>query len=227
MHYQSRKEWISTDREQYNQYLISTISINIIDNRVAGGTKTPEGRAKNMCVVFRANPIMYHLTADCLFVCSYNCRTIASDADLRTLLLRSRQIKYDVIAIQETKGRTETIRKTDHNELLIVGAKVDGKNVGGVGFLVNQAVVHLVDSHKIVPYPLSRDMRYPLSRDMRPSSAATDEEREEFYQLLEDTVQNERSYYKYVLARTTTAIGDSGLTSNSRNENGERLLDLL
>ncbi|KAK6036434.1 hypothetical protein COOONC_26061, partial [Cooperia oncophora] len=140
------------------------------------------------------------------FVCSYNCRTIASDADLRTLLLRSRQIKYDVIAIQETKGRTETIRrKTDHNELLIVGAKVDGKNVGGVGFLINQAVVHLVDSHKIIS-PRIAVLRL-LTKDQgaisiingyAPTSTATDEEREEFYQLLEDTIQNERTYYKYV-----------------------------
>ncbi|KAK6035405.1 hypothetical protein COOONC_27090, partial [Cooperia oncophora] len=108
--------------------------------------------------------------------------------------LRSRQIKYDVIAIQETKGRTETIRKTDHNELLIVGAKVDGKNVGGVGFLVNQAVVHLVDSHKIVSPRIAvlrlltkNQGTISIINGYAPTSAATDEEREEFYQLLEDT----------------------------------------
>ncbi|KAK6043596.1 hypothetical protein COOONC_18900 [Cooperia oncophora] len=153
---------------------------------------------------------------DCLFVCSYNCRTIASDADLRTLLLRSRQIKYDVIAIQETKGRTETIRKTDHNELLIVGAKVDGKNVGGVGFLINQAVVHLVDSHKIIS-PRIAVLRL-LTKDQgaisiingyAPTSTATDEEREEFYQLLEDTIQNERTYYK--LMPVSTALVRAGV----------------
>ncbi|KAK6048704.1 endonuclease/exonuclease/phosphatase family protein, partial [Cooperia oncophora] len=179
---------------------------------------------------------------DCLFVCSYNCRTIASDADLRTLLLRSRQIKYDVIAIQETKGRTETIRKTDHNELLIVGAKVDGKNVGGVGFLINQAVVHLVDSHKIIS-PRIAVLRL-LTKDQgaisiingyAPTSTATDEEREEFYQLLEDTIQNERTYYKYVVGDFNALIGTNHNGdwrlgphgTNSRNENGERLLDLL
>ncbi|KAK6057131.1 hypothetical protein COOONC_05354, partial [Cooperia oncophora] len=96
----------------------------------------------------------------------------------------------------------ETIRKTDHNELLIVGAKVDGKNVGGVGFLVNQAVVHLVDSHKIVSPRIAvlrlltkNQGAISIINGYAPTSTATDEEREEFYQLLEDTIQNERTYY--------------------------------
>ena len=70
------------------------------------------------------------------------------------LSLSSRLVKYDVIALQETKGRTETIRKTDHNELLIIGPKADG-NVGGVGFLINSTIAHLVDSHNNVSLRLA------------------------------------------------------------------------
>ncbi|VDO79209.1 unnamed protein product [Heligmosomoides polygyrus] len=138
-----------------------------------------------------------------LFVCTYNCRSIASEQDLRTLLCGSRNIKYDVIALQETKGRTETIRKTDHNELLIIGAKVDRKNIGGVGFLVNSAVHHLVDSHKIIS-PRIAVLRLETKDQGAISiingyAPTSDEEKEEFYKLFERTVNDEKSYYKVVV----------------------------
>ncbi|VDP16203.1 unnamed protein product [Heligmosomoides polygyrus] len=123
---------------------------------------------------------------NCLFVCTYNCRTIASEQDFRALLYRSRNIKYDVIALQETKARTETIRRTDHNELLIIGAKVDRKNIGGVGFLVNSTVHHLVDSYKIISPRVAvllletKDQgTISIINGYAPTSAATDEEKEE------------------------------------------------
>ncbi|EYB89110.1 hypothetical protein Y032_0236g3230 [Ancylostoma ceylanicum] len=65
-------------------------------------------------------------------------------------LYRSRLIKYDVIALQETKGRKETVREIEHNELLIIGAKVENRTIGGVGFLINSTVQHLVDSHESI-----------------------------------------------------------------------------
>ncbi|KAK6055479.1 hypothetical protein COOONC_07017, partial [Cooperia oncophora] len=121
------------------------------------------------------------------------CRTIASDADLRTLLLRSRQIKYDVIAIQETKGRTETIL---------------GKPITTQGLLhgLEQELVMAEclagwssssDSHKIhqctpiaVLRLLTKDQgAISIINGYAPTSTATDEEREEFYQLLEDTIR--------------------------------------
>ncbi|VDP08695.1 unnamed protein product [Heligmosomoides polygyrus] len=86
----------------------------------------------------------------------------------------------------ETKGRTETIRRTDHNELLIIGAKVDRKNIGGVGFLVNSTVHHLVDSYKIIgPRAVLRletkdQGTISIINGYAPTSVATDEEKEEF-----------------------------------------------
>ncbi|VDP01422.1 unnamed protein product [Heligmosomoides polygyrus] len=117
----------------------------------------------------------------------------------------SRNIKYDVIALQETKGRTETIRRTDHNELLIIGAMVDRKNIGGVGFLANSTVHHLVDCYKIIS-PRVAVLRLEtkdqgtisIMNGYAPTSAATDKEKEEFYKLFERTVNDEKSYYKVV-----------------------------
>uniref|UniRef100_A0A0N4W3T1 Endo/exonuclease/phosphatase domain-containing protein n=1 Tax=Haemonchus placei TaxID=6290 RepID=A0A0N4W3T1_HAEPC len=178
---------------------------------------------------------------DCLFVCSYNCRTIASGASLRMLLLSSRLVKYDVIALQETEGRTETIRKTDHNELLIIGPKANG-NVGGVGFLINSIIAHLVNSHIVVSPRLAvlrlrTDDRVAISviNAYAPTSAAPEEEREDFYRLLEKTIQEEKSYYKYVVGDLNAVVGTNcngdwrlgSYGSGDRTENGELLLNLL
>ncbi|VDP25194.1 unnamed protein product [Heligmosomoides polygyrus] len=94
--------------------------------------------------------------------------------------------------------------RTDHNELLITGAKVDRKNIGGVGFLVNSTVHHLVDSYKIIN-PRVAVLRLETKdqgtistiNGYAPTSAATNEEKEEFYKLFERTVNDEN--YKVVV----------------------------
>uniref|UniRef100_A0A7I4YM96 Reverse transcriptase domain-containing protein n=1 Tax=Haemonchus contortus TaxID=6289 RepID=A0A7I4YM96_HAECO len=68
-----------------------------------------------------------------------------------------------------------------------------------------------------------------------PTSVAAEEEREEFYRLLEKTIQEEKSYYKYVVGDFNAVVGTncSGdwrlgpYGSGDRTENGELLLNLL
>uniref|UniRef100_W6NAJ6 Endonuclease exonuclease phosphatase domain containing protein n=1 Tax=Haemonchus contortus TaxID=6289 RepID=W6NAJ6_HAECO len=83
---------------------------------------------------------------DCLRICTYNCRTIASKADQTILNETSKRLRFDVIALQETKTKETAIKKTNDGHLFVLGAKVDGKNVGGVGFLVHRRIEHLIDS---------------------------------------------------------------------------------
>ncbi|VDO74552.1 unnamed protein product [Heligmosomoides polygyrus] len=138
-------------------------------------------------------------------------------------------------ALQETKGRTETIRRTDHNELLSIAAKVDRKNIGGVGFLVNSTVHHLVDSYKIISPRVAvlrletKDQEtISIINGYAPTSAATDEEKEEFYKLFERTVKDEKSYYKVVVGDFNATVGTNDHDewslgpqgTPSRNENG-------
>ncbi|VDL74549.1 unnamed protein product [Nippostrongylus brasiliensis] len=136
------------------------------------------------------------------------------EQDLRTLLHRSRNIKYDIIALQERKSKTETIEKTDHNELLVIGAKVDRRNIGGVEFLVNLTVHHRVDSYKVISARIAvlrleaKDQgNISIINGYAPTSAATDEEKEEFYELLERTVNDEKSYYKVVVGDFNATVG--------------------
>ncbi|WKY06509.1 hypothetical protein Q1695_006584 [Nippostrongylus brasiliensis] len=168
--------------------------------------------------------------------------TIASEQDVRTLLHRSRNIKYDIIALQETKGKTETIKKADHKEFLIIGVKLNRRNIGGVGFIVNSTVHHLADSYKIVGSQVAvlrlevKDQaKISIINGYAPTSAAADEEKEEFYELLERTVNDEKSYYKVVDGDFNATVGINDCDewrlgphgSSSRNDNGMRLVEFL
>ncbi|EYB81048.1 hypothetical protein Y032_0394g639 [Ancylostoma ceylanicum] len=116
------------------------------------------------------------------------------------------------------------------------------RNIGGVGFLINSTVQHLVDYHEFIGPRLAilrlrtkEQGTISIINGYAPTSAATDEERERFYQLLEETVREEKSYYKFVVGDFNAIVGtncngDWRLGPHgcaTRNENGERLLDFL
>ncbi len=178
----------------------------------------------------------------CLRLCTYNARTIFSDQDLHVLLDAASHIKYDVIALQETKSRRTITRQMNDGTLVLLGEKVPTRNVGGVGFVVHLSVVHLVDSHEILCPRLAvlrlsppRQKKISIINCYSPTEAADDSELDKFYEDLEDVIHNERSFYKFVVgdfnARIGTAqeqeyrIGRFGL--GHRSENGDRLAGLL
>ncbi|EYC39612.1 hypothetical protein Y032_0649g1120 [Ancylostoma ceylanicum] len=83
-------------------------------------------------------------------LCTYNARTVSTNADLHALLEAGRRIKFHVIALQETKSKKNEVRQLNDGTLIIRGEKFPSRNVGGVGFVVHPSVVHLVDSHEIL-----------------------------------------------------------------------------
>ncbi|KAK6741002.1 hypothetical protein RB195_009073 [Necator americanus] len=87
---------------------------------------------------------------DCLRLCTYNARTVSTDADLHALLGAAERVKFHVIALQETKCRGSDVRQMNDSTLVNRREKVSSRNVGGVGFVVHPTVVHLVDSHEIL-----------------------------------------------------------------------------
>ncbi|KAK6733925.1 hypothetical protein RB195_017596 [Necator americanus] len=85
-----------------------------------------------------------------LRLCTYNARTVSTDADLHALFGAAERIKFHVIALQETKCRRSDVQQVNDGTLVIRGEKVPSRNVGGVGFVVHPSVVHLVYSHEIL-----------------------------------------------------------------------------
>ncbi|VDP15160.1 unnamed protein product [Heligmosomoides polygyrus] len=106
----------------------------------------------------------------------------------------------DVTVPSQFKPGVVSVQEYDRTTWLARAAKVDRKNIGGVGFLVNSTVHHLVDSYKIIS-PRVAVLRLEtkdqgtisIINGYAPTSAATDEEKEEFYKLFERTVNDEKS----------------------------------
>ncbi|KAK6763479.1 hypothetical protein RB195_023977 [Necator americanus] len=164
---------------------------------------------------------------DCLRLCTYNARTVSTDADLHALLGAAERIKFHVIALQETKCRRSDVRQM---------------NDGGVGFVVHPSVVHLVDSHEILSPRLAILRLRPLRQKpisiincYSPTSVADEPELDAFYEELEEVIRNEKSIYKFVVDNFNAKLGKAteeeyrigrfGL--GDRKENGNRLAGLL
>ncbi|CAD6199264.1 unnamed protein product [Caenorhabditis auriculariae] len=153
---------------------------------------------------------------------------------------------------RQTETHSSTYCKTWPNgELLILGHKVPGKNVGGVGFLVNRSVQHLVDSHEIVNARLGIlrlnlgkrgrltiiNVYSPTSPEAESKAKREEKEKEldDFYRKLEETIQREKAYYIFVLGDFNAKMGKCATPSirhgkhglGIRNDNGERLAELL
>ncbi|CAD6193241.1 unnamed protein product [Caenorhabditis auriculariae] len=179
---------------------------------------------------------------DCLRFGTLNCRTLANDTAIEQLLTANRKANIDILALQETKSRKTSCDKTKNGELLILGEKVNGKNIGGIGFLINESVQSAVDSFEIVNARLGilrldfgNKGKIALINVYAPTATANEENLDDFYRMLEDTIRREKAYYIYVLGDFNAIVGKSDLATarhgkyglGSRNENGERLIDLL
>ncbi|KAK6761046.1 hypothetical protein RB195_022203 [Necator americanus] len=179
---------------------------------------------------------------DCLRLCTYNARTVSTDADLHALLGAAERIKFHVIALQETKCRRSDVRQMNDGTLVIRREKVPSRNVGGVGFVVHPSVVHLVDSHETLSPRLAilrlrtlRQKSISIMNCYSPTSAADESELDAFYEELEEIVRNEMSFYKFAVGEFNAKLGKAteeecrigrfGL--GDRNENGNRLAGLL
>ncbi|KAF8354101.1 hypothetical protein PRIPAC_95724, partial [Pristionchus pacificus] len=85
-----------------------------------------------------------------LRICTLNCRTLASNASIAALEQSFEGIRYDVVCLQETKApKTQELTLTN-GARLILGPKVETKNIGGVGFLIHPRLVSSILSFSIL-----------------------------------------------------------------------------
>ncbi|KAK6753145.1 hypothetical protein RB195_012630 [Necator americanus] len=69
-------------------------------------------------------------------ICTYNARTLASDAATEDLMMQARKFTYDIIGLTETRRRHPLNAVFDTGEELFLGT-CDSRRVGGVGVLIN------------------------------------------------------------------------------------------
>ncbi|EYC11163.1 hypothetical protein Y032_0052g2259 [Ancylostoma ceylanicum] len=78
-------------------------------------------------------------------ICTFNARTLASEATIDDLMVQARKIRYDVIALTKTRRHLPLNATFDNGEELFLGT-CDSRGVGGVGALVNTNLAMNIDS---------------------------------------------------------------------------------
>ncbi|RCN40180.1 hypothetical protein ANCCAN_13875 [Ancylostoma caninum] len=88
-------------------------------------------------------------------VCTFNARTLASEASIEDLMMQARKIRYDVIGLTETRRHRPLNATFDTGEELFLGT-CDSRGVGGVGVLVNTNLVMNIDSFEQLTIRIGR-----------------------------------------------------------------------
>ncbi|EYC45020.1 hypothetical protein Y032_0442g1539 [Ancylostoma ceylanicum] len=78
-------------------------------------------------------------------ICTFNARTLASEASIEDLMVQARKIRYDVIGLIETRRHRPLNATFDTGDELLLGT-CDSRGVRGVGVLVNTNLAMNIDS---------------------------------------------------------------------------------
>ncbi|KAK6735800.1 hypothetical protein RB195_018816 [Necator americanus] len=137
-------------------------------------------------------------------ICTYNARTLASEAAIEDLMMQAKKIKYDVIGLTETRRRHPLNAVYETGEELFLG-KCDSRGVGGVGVLVNTSMAKNIDSFEQLTTRIGRlRMRRcgpipALTIFVVYAPTSSYEEVEAFYMDLEKFYQEDHAFYKVIV----------------------------
>ena len=139
-------------------------------------------------------------------ICTYNARTLASDASIEDLMMQAKKIKYDVIGLTETRRHRPLNATFNTGEELFLGT-CDSRGVGGVGVLVNTSLAMNIDSFEQLS---TRIGRLRLTRRgstpaltvfvaYAPTSSYDDDELEAFHMDLEKFYREDHTFYNVIV----------------------------
>ncbi|KAK6742727.1 hypothetical protein RB195_010160 [Necator americanus] len=125
-------------------------------------------------------------------LCTYNARTVSTDADLHALLGTAERIKFQANSLRETKCRRSDVRQMNDGILVII--------------------LTVLDSHEILSRRLAilclRNLRQkPISIINCYSPTAADESELHAFYELEEVIRNEKSFYKFVVGDFNAKLG--------------------
>ncbi|KAK6742800.1 hypothetical protein RB195_010207 [Necator americanus] len=175
-------------------------------------------------------------------ICTYNARTLASEAAIEDLMMQAKKIKYDVIGLTETRRGHPPNAVYETGEELFFGT-CDSRSVGGVGVLVNTSMAKNIDSFEQLTTRIGRlRMRrcgptpaLTIFVAYAPTSSYEEEEVEAFYMDLEKFYQEDHAFYKVIIGDFNAKVGPRrtpeephiGTHGLQWNDQGERLSEFI
>ncbi|KAK6754448.1 hypothetical protein RB195_013447 [Necator americanus] len=171
-------------------------------------------------------------------ICTYNARTLASEAAIEDLMMQAKKIKYDVIGLTETRRRHPLNAVYGTGEELFLGT-CDSRGVGGVGVLVNTSMAKNIDSFEQLTTRIGRlrvrrcgpTPALTIFVAYAPTSSYEEEEAEAFYMDLEKFYREDHAFYKVIIGDFNAKVGPRrtpeelhiGTHGLQWNDQGERL----
>ncbi|EFO97114.1 hypothetical protein CRE_30476 [Caenorhabditis remanei] len=172
-----------------------------------------------------------------LRICTFNCRSVATDNRLAELLEETNRIKYDIIGLSETK-RSAKVHMTNRDGTGVILGKRNNSSVsGGVGFIINKSLMPKIKEIKIVNHRIGyitlqvNKNQCTIIQGYAPTAKYEEEEHSNFYENLEDVYKSCKSRYKMVIGDFNARIGErkgnevfiGPHSMEKRNDSGERL----
>ncbi|XGW32199.1 hypothetical protein V3C99_010407 [Haemonchus contortus] len=147
-------------------------------------------------------------------ICTFNARTLASEACIEDLMMQARKIKYDVIGLTETRRHRPLHAVFETGEELFLGT-CDSKGVGGVGVLVNTHLAMNIDSYESLTTRIGRlrlrrcgsTPTLTIFVAYAPKSSYEEEELEAFYMDLERLYREDHTFFKVIVGDFNAKIG--------------------
>ena len=175
-------------------------------------------------------------------ICTFNARTLASEACIEDLMMQARKIKYDVIGLTETRRHRPLHAVFETGEELFLGT-CDSRGVGGVGVLVNTHLAMNIDSYESLTTRIGRlrlrrcgsTPALTIFVAYAPTSSYEEEELEAFYMDLERLYREDHTFFKVIVGDFNAKIGPRrtaeelhiGTHGVEWNEQGERLSEFI
>ncbi|XP_044760870.1 craniofacial development protein 2-like [Coccinella septempunctata] len=198
------------------------------------------GGGKNS--IYRSKPHKSHNIPK-IYLATYNIRTMRDPEHLVKLEEELEHIKWDIVGLCETRLPDEetTVLKSGH--LLYQNNGTSQKGQGGVAFLINRKLKHLITemksiSDRVIYIVLRINERYSVQfiQGYAPTSKADDEEMETFLEDLSKAIDACKTHYTVISGDFNSKIGQKSTTDSdnigtfglgTRNHRGEMLVDFL
>ena len=132
------------------------------------------------------------------------CRSLSSEERLYELETACNAIKWDVIGPAEVRRKGKRLVQRKNGNYLYYFGETSGQK--GVGFYINGRMWGNVEEIKgvtericLMRLRVEKKVKTVIIQVYTPTAAAEDEEKEEFYQKVQEVVHQEKEYYTVVM----------------------------
>ncbi|XP_060517971.1 uncharacterized protein LOC132696860 [Cylas formicarius] len=215
---------------------------NISESRtVKTVSLTDSGRGKSS-MISKTRKDRERIKTKTLYVSTFNVRTLSTDDKLIEFEEELKGVNWHIIGLSEVRRCGESCTTLQNGHTLYHRGNQTNK-INGVGFLVNKNIVNNIIEYKsiserVISIDLRVNKRYTckIIQVYAPTTEHEDEEVEEFYEEINQVLNNNTAHYVLMMGDFNAKIGirsdpqEKGVGafgSGTRNERGKLLLNYV